>query len=205
MIVLYTMHSESPNIRKVSIMLEESGLPYTVKRVDKQSDGSYPDEFLAINPNATVPAIVDTDTGITLFESGAILYYLAEKTGKLLPENLHARAQTIKWLMFEVANVGPVMGELYHFLLIDYGEIPDAILQRYKDRIVRYCTILDQQLSGSEYLSGEYSIADIALYPWTVILEDMAEINLDEYPNLKNWATVISKRPRVQPAAQTVS
>ncbi len=205
MIVLYTMHSESPNIRKVSIMLEETGLPYTVKRVDKQSDGRYPDEFLAISPNTTVPAIVDTDTGITLFESGAILCYLAEKTGKLLPENIQARAEAIQWLMFEVANVGPVMGELYHYLLMDYGEIPDAILQRYKDRLVRYCRILDQQLSAGEYLCGEYSIADIALYPWTIILEDMAEINLDDYPNLKNWATTISRRPGVMPTVQAVS
>lgn len=203
MIVLYTMHSESPNIRKVTMMLEETGLPYTVKRIDKQSDGRYPAEFLAISPNATVPAIVDTDTDTMLFESGAILYYLAEKTGKLLPVNLQNRSQAIKWLMFEVANVGPVMGELYHYLLIDYGEMPAAILQRYKDRLVRYCQILDQQLSRGQYLCGEYSIADIALYPWTIILEDMAEINLDDYPNLKNWIATISQRPGITPVVQT--
>jgi GST-like protein len=178
MIVLYTMHSESPNIRKVSMMLEETGLPYTVKRIDKQSDGRYPAEFLAVSPNAT------------------------EKTGKLLPVNLQNRSQAIKWLMFEVANVGPVMGELYHYLLIDYGEMPAAILQRYKDRLVRYCQLLDQQLSRGQYLCGEYSIADIALYPWTIILEDMAEINLDDYPNLKNWIATIRQRPGITPVVQ---
>ena len=202
MIIFYTMHSESPNIRKISIMLEEIGLPYTVKRVEKQSDGKFAADFVAINPNATVPAIVDTDTGVTLFESGAILYYLAEKTKKLLPANLKARAEVVKWLMFEVANMCPAMVELYHYMLIDSGKIPDAVLQRYKDKLVRYCSILNQQLDGREYLCGEYSIADIALYPWSVILEDMAEINLGDYPNLKNWATIISNRSAAQPSVQ---
>ncbi len=202
MIIFYTMHSESPNMRKISIMLEEIGLPYTIKRVEKQSNGEFAADFIAINPNATVPALVDTDTGITLFESGAILYYLAEKTQKLLPTNLKARAEVVKWLMFEVANMCPTMVELYHYMLIDSGEIPDAILQRYKDKLVRYCSILNHQLDGREYLCGEYSIADIALYPWSVILEDMAELNLDDYPNLKNWATTISARSAAQPSAQ---
>ena len=202
MIIFYTMHSESPNMRKISIMLEEIGLPYTIKRVEKQSNGEFAADFIAINPNATVPALVDTDTGITLFESGAILYYLAEKTQKLLPTNLKARAEVVKWLMIEVANMCPTMVELYHYMLIDSGEIPDAILQRYKDKLVRYCSILNHQLDGREYLCGEYSIADIALYPWSVILEDMAELNLDDYPNLKNWATTISARSAAQPSAQ---
>lgn len=205
MIIFYTTPSESPNMRKISIMLEEIGLPYTVKRIEKQSNGEFAADFIAINPNATVPAIVDTDTGITLFESGAILYYLAEKTKKLLPTNLKARAEVVKWLMFEVANMCPAMVELYHYMLIDSEEIPNAVLQRYKDKLVRYCSILNQQLDGREYLCGEYSIADIALYPWSVILEDMAEINLGDYPNLKNWATTISNRSAAQPSAQAGS
>lgn len=199
------MHSESPNIRKISIMLAEIGLPYTIKRVEKQSNGEFAADFVTINPNATVPAIVDTDTGITLFESGAILYYLAEKTRKLLPTNLKDRAEVVKWLMFEVANMCPAMVELYHYILIDSEEIPDAILQRYKDKLVRYCSVLNQQLDGREYLCGEYSIADIALYPWSVILEDMAEINLGNYPNLKNWATAIGDRSTAQPTAMSFS
>ena len=194
MIIFYSMHSVSPNIRKILIMLEEIGLPYTVNHVEVQSNGEFAADFLKINPNATVPAIVDTDTGATIFESGAILYYLAGKTNKLLPTNLKARAEVVKWLMFEVANVCPAMVELYHYLLMDSGKIPNTVLQRYKDKIARYCSILNQQLDGREYLCGEFSIADIALYPWTVILEDMAEINLGDYPNLKNWTTANSNR-----------
>ncbi|MHB8886110.1 MAG: glutathione S-transferase family protein [Methylovirgula sp.] len=199
MIILYKMLSDSPNIQKISIMLEEIGLPYTVQNVVKQSDGKFSDEFISINPNATVPAIVDTDNGTTLFESGAILYYLAEKTKKLLPSNLKVRAEVVKWLMFEVANVCPAMVELYHYMLIDAEEISDAILQRYKDKIVRYCALIDRQLDGREFLCDDYSIADIALYPWSVILEDMAEINLADYPNLNNWATAIRNRASVLP------
>lgn len=205
MIIFYKMHSDSPNIQKILIMLEEIGLPYTIQRVDKQSDGKFSDDFIAINPNATVPAIVDTDNGTTLFESGAILYYLAEKTKKLLPTNLEARAEVVKWLMFEVANMCPTMVELYHYALIDAEEISDAILQRYKDKLVRYCTIIDRQLDGREFLCGDYSIADIALYPWSVILEDMIEINLADYPNLNNWSTVISNRTSVQPTTKISS
>ena len=205
MIIFYTSPSESPNMRKILIMLEEIGLPYTVKRIEKQSNGEFAADFIAINPNATVPALVDTDAGISLFESGAILYYLAEKTKKLLPANLKARAEVVKWLMFEVANMCPAMVELYHYMLIDSEEIPEAVLQRYKDKLARYCSILNQQLNGREYLCDEYSIADIALYPWTAILEDMAEINLGDYPNLKNWATTISNRSAAQPSAQAGS
>ena len=205
MIIFYRMHSDSPNIQKVSIMLEEIGLPYTVSIVEKQSNGKFSGEFSAINPNGTVPALVDQDTGITLFESGAILYYLAEKSKKLLPDDIHSRAEVIKWLMFEVANMCPAMVELYHYMLMDGDGNFDRILQRYKDKLVQYCSILDQQLNGREYLCGEYSIADIALYPWTVILEDMAEINLDDYPSLKNWATLIGDRSAAQPIARTGS
>ena len=107
--------------------------------------------------------------------------------------------------MFEVANMCPAMVELYHYMLIDSEEIPEAVLQRYKDKLALYCSILNQQLNGREYLCDEYSIADIALYPWTAILEDMAEINLGDYPNLKNWATTISNRSAAQPSAQAGS
>ena len=199
MIIFYKMHSDSPNIQKVSIMLNEIGLPFTIQLVDKQINGKFSDDFIAINPNATVPAIVDTDNGTTLFESGAILYYLAEKTQKLLPANLTARAEVIKWLMFEVANMCPAMVELYHYTLIDEG-VSDAILQRYQDKLTRYCAIIDRQLDGREFLCDDYSIADIALYPWTVILEDMAELSLSDYPNLDNWATAIRKRTLAHPS-----
>ena len=181
-------------MRKISIMLEEVGLPYTAHIVEKQSNGQLADNFTVINPNATVPAMVDRDTGITLFESGAILYYLAEKTRKLLPLDLHGRAEVVKWLMFEAANMCPTMIELYHYLFTDSGEIPDFVLQRYKDKLARYCAIIDKQLDGREYLCGDYSIPDIAIYPWTTILEDIAEINLNDYQNMKIWAAAIGNR-----------
>lgn len=178
-------------------MLNEISLPYTVHLVDKHSGGKFADDFIAISPNAMVPAIIDTDTGTSLFESGAILYYLADKTKKLMPVDLHGRAEVVKWLMFEVANMGPLMIEIHHYLLTDHGLNSDLILQRYKDQLVRHCAILERQLDGREFLCGEYSIADIALYPWSVILEDMAEINLGDYHNLKNWAAAIGNRSAV--------
>ena len=195
MITLYTMTSTSPNVRKVLIMLAETGLSYTVKRMEKQSDGNLPDDFTAINPNATIPAIVDHDSGNAIFESGAILYYLAEKTRSFMPTNIERRGEVIKWVMFEVANMGPVMGELYHYMLMEPDEIQDIHVQRYKDKLARYCSILNQQLEGRDYLCGEYSIADIALYPWSAIFEDMAEINLNDFAHLKRWVDAIGKHP----------
>lgn len=201
MIILYTMLSASPNIRKISMMLNEVGLPYSVHKFEKQSDGKLPDDFLAINPNGTVPAILDEDNGAVLFESGAILYYLAEKSGKLLPPDLKTRAEAVKWLMFEVANMGPTMGELYHYMLRASDELADVHLQRYKDKVAQFCAILDLQLQGREFLCGEYSIADIALYPWYGVLEDMADVNLQNYPHLGEWASRIGQRAAAKSTA----
>ncbi len=194
MITLYALPSDSPNIRKITLMLDETGLPYIIQRVDKQSNGELSGDFIKINPNATVPAIVDNATGAIIFESGAILYYLAEKSGKLLPKDLKDRADVIKWLMFEVANMGPTMAELHHYLLKYHDEIPEDILQRYKNKIAQYCSILNQQLHDREFLCGNCSIADIALYPWTIIFEDMADVNITDYPNLLNWETRMGNR-----------
>jgi len=196
MITLYTLGSLSPNIRKVTIMLAETALPYTVHVLEKHSGHTTAAEFSRINPNATVPAIADPDTGSTLFESGAILYYLAEKSGQLLPTELPRRAEVMKWLVFESANMGPVMGELFHYMLDDV-ELATQHLQRYKNKIAQFCSILDQQLAAREYLGHDYSIADIALYPWTAILGDMADVDLDNFKNLKRWSTAIAKRPAV--------
>lgn len=202
MIIFFRIPSESPNMRKISLMLEETALPYVVKFVEPRKGGVLDTEFAKISPNGTTPAIVDTDTGATLFESGAILYFLAEKSGKLLPSNLGVRADVIKWLMFEAANVCPTMIELHHYVMNDTGTIPDAIFQRYKNRLAQYCSILDKQLEDREYLAGQYSIADIALYPWMVTLEDMAEINLDDYANMNGWTQAISKRSTTQNISQ---
>lgn len=195
MIILYTMLSASPNIRKISVMLNETGLPYSVKQFERQVDGKLPDEFLAINPNATVPVIQDQENGAVLFESGAILHYLAEKSGQLLPSELKARGEVMKWLIFEAANMGPTMGELYHYMLRASDDIAEVHLQRYRDKVDQFCTILEHQLVGRDFLCGEYSIADIALYPWSAVLEDMADVSLNEYPNLSSWANRISQRP----------
>ncbi|MGV8933953.1 MAG: glutathione S-transferase family protein [Gallionellaceae bacterium] len=194
MITLYALPSDSPNIRKITLMLDETGLPYTIRRVDKQSNGELAGDFIKINPNATVPAIEDKDTGAVIFESGAILYYLAEKSGKLLPKDLKDRADMIKWLMFEVANMGPTMAELHHYLLKYHDEVPEVILQRYKNKIAQYCSILNQQLIGREFICGDRSIADIALYPWTIIFEDMADLKISDYPNLLNWESRMANR-----------
>jgi GSH-dependent disulfide-bond oxidoreductase len=195
MIILYTMLSSSPNIRKITMMLNEAGLPYKVHKFERQEDGKLPEDFLAINPNGTVPAILDEDTGAVLFESAAILYYLAEKSGKLLPAELKDKGEAMKWLVFEAANMGATMGELYHYMLRAADELADVHLQRYKDKVAQFCSILEMQLQGREYLCGEYTIADIALYPWTVVLEDMADVNLGDYPGLNSWATRVSQRP----------
>lgn len=200
MITSYRLRSDSPNMRKVSLMLAETALPYTIHYVERQANGKLADDFRAINPNATVPAIVDDETGAVIFESGAILCYLAEKTGRLLPNTLMGRAETFKWLIFEIANVGPVMGELYHYMLMDADTLPSMHLERYKAKLAQYATILDSRLAERDYLCGEYSIADVALYPWVLILEDMADLDLAKYPNLNKWAQAISERPAARAA-----
>ena len=170
-------------------------MAHRVHKFERQLDGKLPEDFMVINPNGTVPAILDEDNGVELFESAAILFYLAEKSGKFLPAEIKARGEVIKWLVFEAANIGPIMGELYHYILRSADELADVHLQRYRDKIAQYCSIIDQQLKGREFVCGEFSIADVALYSWHGVLEDMADINLSEYPILKNWAERISKRP----------
>jgi GST-like protein len=195
MIVFYNITSASPNIRKISMMLNETGLPYRVKDIHAHDHEQFTDEFMAVSPNGTVPAILDEETGAVLFESGAILHYLAEKSGSFLPADIKERSEVMKWLMFEVSNMGPTMGEILHYMVQASDDIADVHMQRYKDKVAQFCSILDGQLNEREYLCGEYSIADIALYPWHVVLEDMADVNLSDYPNLNNWANRISKRP----------
>jgi len=198
MIIFFRIPSESPNIRKISIALKEMGLPHVEKVVKTGLIDELDEEFARISPNGTAPAILDTETGVTIFESAAILIYLSEKSGKFLPTESRKRAEVVQWLMFEAANVCPTMIELHHFLLNDTGEYPTEIFERYKNRLEKYCTVLDQQLENQTYLAGDFSIADIILFPWTVALEDMAEINVAEYPNLYNWVATISSRRSVK-------
>lgn len=195
MITLYSMLSNSPNIQKIIMMLKEVNLPYRVHKFEFQENGKLPSDFLLINPNGTVPVIQDDETGSILYESAAILYYLAEKSGKLLPADLKEKGEVMKWLIFEAANIGAVMGELYHYMLRAEYEIEEVHLQRYKSKIVQFCSILEIELREREYLCGKYSIADIAIYPWMIVLEDIAEISMSKFPNLGRLANKISQTP----------
>ncbi|MDJ0620532.1 MAG: glutathione S-transferase N-terminal domain-containing protein [Calothrix sp. MO_192.B10] len=194
MIDLYTF--TTPNGRKPAIMLEEVGLPYTLHKVDINKGEQFTPEFIAINPNSKIPAIIDQETGITVFESGAMLMYLAEKTGQLLPNNTSDRFRAIEWLMFQMANVGPMFGQLNHFRNSAPEKIPYAI-NRYEKEVVRLLGVLEGQLKEQEYIAGDYSIADIATYPWVAIYPYLG-VALDEYTHVKRWVATMEQRPAVQ-------
>lgn len=194
MITFYRIPNNSPNIRKVTMMLAEAEIPHDTHIVERR-DGKLVDEYLSINPNGTVPAIVDHEEEVTLFESAAILTYLAEKSGRLLPDNLQQRGDVLTWLIFESSNIGPVVAEIYYYMMLMEDELADVHMQRYQDKLVRYCEILDQRLEGRDYLCEDFSIADIALFPWTAVFEDLAEVNLADYPNLSAWVERINQRP----------
>jgi GSH-dependent disulfide-bond oxidoreductase len=187
MIDLYTF--TTPNGRKASIMLEEVGLPYIVHRIDISKGDQFTPEFVAINPNSKIPTIVDTEAGITVFESGAILIYLAEKTGKFLPTEAKTRSQVMEWLMFQMGGVGPMFGQLNHFKRFAPEQIPYAI-ERYTKETLRLYGVLNQQLSKHEFIAG-------ATYPWVAIYEFQG-LTLDEYPHLKRWVEIVKQRPAVQ-------
>jgi len=198
MIDLYTW--ATPNGRKVSIMLEEAGLPYEVHAVNLQKDEQLKPEFLAINPNNKIPAIVDRDgpdgKPYTLFESGAILMYLAEKTGKLMPKEIRARYEVIQWLMFQMGGVGPMFGQANNFLRYDPQQGSYGV-ERFKKETARLYRVMDQQLGKHEFLAAGYSIADIATYPW-VSRYEMHRTRLEDFSNVKRWFDLIGARPAVQ-------
>ena len=194
MIDLYTF--TTPNGRKASIMLEEVGLPYNVHKIDITKNEQFAPEYIAINPNSKIPTIVDRDTDMTIFESGAILMYLAEKTGQLLPTDQKRRYQAIEWLMFQVGGVGPMFGQLNHFKLFAADKIEYAI-NRYEKETLRLYGVLDRQLKDNEFICGDYSIADIATYPWVAVY-DFQGLTLDNHPNLKRWVETVQQRPAVQ-------
>lgn len=199
MITLYTWGT--PNGRKVSIALEEMALPYAVKPVDITRNEQFDPAFLALNPNNKIPVIVD-DEGpegkpITVVESGAILIYLAGKSGKLLPADLRSRLETIQWLMFQMGGVGPMLGQAHHFLRFAPEVIPYAI-DRYSKEATRIYGVLNTRLDKSEWLGGaSYSIADIATYPW-IARHDWQGIDLKRFPALRRWYETIGSRPAVQ-------
>jgi len=186
----------SPNGLKIAIMLEECGLPYEVKPVNIGSGEQFRPEYLAINPNNKIPTIVDRDTGIAVFESGAILIYLAEKSGQFLTTDPEARMQTLSWLLWQVGGLGPMAGQAHHFRAFAEEEVPYGI-RRYTNEVNRLYGVMDRQLSKNEYLTGEYSIADIACWPWVVPHERQGQ-TLDEFTHLKRWFETVRERPGVQ-------
>src|SRR5262245_35392895 len=195
MIDLYTW--STPNGRKASIMLEEIGLPYTVHAIDIGKGDQFKPEFLKLSPNNRIPAILDRDNGLALFESGAILMYLADKTGKLLPRDGEARWRTIEWLMWQMGGVGPMFGQAHHFLKYNRGKAPYAE-ERYAAETKRLYGVLDRRLADNAYLAGkDYTIADVATWPW-VSRYDWHIGDLKEFPNVVRWYREVAARPAVQ-------
>ncbi|MEI6721999.1 MAG: glutathione S-transferase N-terminal domain-containing protein [Betaproteobacteria bacterium] len=197
MIELHTW--TTPNGRKVSVMLEECGLPYTAHKVNIGQNEQFKPEFLAISPNNRIPAIVDSDgpdgKPIHLFESGAILVYLAGKTGKFLPTSTKGKYEALQWLMWQMGGVGPMFGQAHHFLRAAPEQVPYGI-KRYTDEAKRLYGVLDRRLAEAAYMAGEYSIADIATYPW-IARHEWHKVDLAEFPNVKRWYDTIGRRPAV--------
>jgi len=187
----------TPNGRKVSIALEELGVPYTVHAVDLKAGEQKQPAFLAINPNGRIPAIVDD--GFPVFESGAILLYIAERFGGLLPETAQGRSVAIQWLMWQVGGLGPMHGQANVFNRYFPEKIP-AVISRYQNETMRLFRVMDRRLADHAFLAGEYSIADIACWPW-VMQHDWAGLDISELTHLTRWLAAIGARPAVQRGA----
>ncbi|MGA0394984.1 MAG: glutathione S-transferase N-terminal domain-containing protein [Rhodospirillales bacterium] len=199
MIDLYSW--PTPNGVKITIMLEETALPYTAHPIDITKGEQFADEFLSISPNNKIPALVDHDgpggDDFTLFESGAILMYLAEKTGQFMPSAMTDRYQVIQWLMFQMGGVGPMFGQANHFRKYAPEQINYAV-QRYTNEAKRLYGVMNKQLSHHEYLAGDYSIADMATYPWVRSYQGYKDGLFDEFSHVKRWFETIDNRPAVQ-------
>jgi len=192
---LYT--AETPNGWKISIALEELGLPYKVHAIKMSQGEQKQDWYVALNPNGRIPTIVDHENDdFVVFESGAILIYLAEKTGRLMPSDVKGRSLVIQWLMFQMAGVGPMMGQANVFFRYAPEKIPFAI-DRYQREVRRLLEVLDRRLEKHEYIAGEYSIADIAHWSW-VHGYDWSGVNIDGLKNLERWIATVGARPAVQ-------
>jgi glutathione S-transferase len=195
---LYTW--TTPNGRKVSIALEEMGLDYTVQPVPLKTGAQKTPAFLAINPNGRIPAIVDRDEGdFAVFESGAILIYLAEKSGRFLPAEPKARSVVLQWLMWQMGGLGPMHGQANVFNRYFPEKIP-SVIKRYQDETRRLFGVMDRRLAEQPYLAGDYSIADMACWPW-VMQHDWAGVPIDDLPHLKRWLDDLGARPAVQRGA----
>lgn len=196
MIDLYTY--TTPNGRKPAILLEELELPYTIHKIDIGKGDQFTPEFKVVNPNSKIPAIRDRDHNLTVFESGAILIYLAEKAGKLVPTDVAGRAKVMEWLMFQMASVGPMFGQLGHFRNSAPEAIPYAV-ERYHRETLRLLDVLDRQLENHPYIAGDYSIADIATFPWVAAAKTpYLGIAIAAFPNVDRWIETMKQRPAVQ-------
>ncbi|MBL8359319.1 MAG: glutathione S-transferase N-terminal domain-containing protein [Rubrivivax sp.] len=198
----------TPNGHKVHIMLEECGLPYRVHAVDIGTGAQFEPSFLAISPNNKIPAIVDPDgpdgQPISLFESGAILMYLASKAGRFLPQDLRGRWKTLEWLMFQMGGVGPMLGQAHHFRIYAPEKIPYAI-ERYSNEAKRLYGVMNRQLANSRYIAGpEYTIADMAIFPWLRSWKNQG-IDWNDHPHLKGWFDEIAARPAVQRGVEVLA
>jgi GSH-dependent disulfide-bond oxidoreductase len=197
----------TPNGHKVHIMLEETGLPYKVHAVDIGAGAQFDKAFLAISPNNRIPAIVDTESTdgkpLSVFESGAILLYLAEKTGKFLPKDQRGRYEVMQWLMFQMGGIGPMLGQVHHFRAYAPEPIPYAI-DRYTKEAGRLYGVVDRRLADRPFIAGDYSIADMAIFPWLRSWERQG-VNIADYPNLKRWFDTIAGRPAVERGVKVLS
>jgi GSH-dependent disulfide-bond oxidoreductase len=190
----------TPNGWKISIMLEECRLPYVVRPVDISKGEQFAPEFLKISPNNRIPAIVDRDSGFALMESGAIMLYLAEKTGRLLPPEREARFRVTEWLMWQMGGVGPMFGQVHHFVKYNQGKAPYAE-ERFLKEAHRLYGVLDRRLEGRDFVADAYSIADIAIWPWVSRFE-WQTVDLKQYPNVARWYHAMAGRPAVQKGYQ---
>ena len=199
MIDFYTW--TTPNGRKVSILLEELGVDYEVHSINiTQGDQNSP-AFLKISPNNKIPAIIDRDNGMSLMESGAILVYLAEKYGKFLPKDSIARAEVNEWLMWQMGGFGPILGQAHHFLHFNPGK-SDYAEARFRSEVARLYGVLDRRLEGRDYICDDYSIADMACWPW-VSRYEWQQVNLADYPNVRSWYQHLLARDAVQKGYHT--
>jgi GST-like protein len=191
----------SPNGLKISIMLEECALPYRIVEVNILRGEQFRPEFLCISPNNRIPAIVDPDAEggpLSVFESGAILQYLAEKSGRFLPREPHRRFDVLQWLYWQVGGLGPMAGQAHHFRAFAPEKIPYGI-KRYTDECNRLYGVLDRRLADREFVAGEYSIADMACWPW-IVFHDRQGQALETFPNVKRWFDAVRARPAVRRA-----
>jgi GST-like protein len=186
----------TPNGKKITIMLEECGLSYEVIPVDIGRGEQFSPEFLAISPNNRMPAIVDRDGDISVFESGAILMYLAEKTGRFMPKDVKGRYEVIQWLVWQVAGLGPMAGQLSHFVNYAQQKVAYA-LERYRNEYERLLCVMDTRLEDREYLAGDWSIADMASFPWVMAYKRLGA-DLDQFEHLRRWFDAVKQRPAVR-------